>query len=204
MKHDAIRFWFGVAAAVVAAAIADPFVEAISNAGWFGPESLTDHSNLDVFPALICGLALLMVALALRVRKELLRTSREALRTNVGRLLPAIFGLQLAVLFVMETIEQIFVAGHPLGGTIWLGGPLWFSLTVHAAICVAIAFALSRAVCMCARTTLRVIRHLRALAMRALHAPAPHAPRTRGTAFSRCELLVHCRIGNRAPPFSLV
>ena len=43
----------------MAAAIADPLVEFASNAGWFGAGNFTDHSNLDVVPALFAGVALL-------------------------------------------------------------------------------------------------------------------------------------------------
>jgi hypothetical protein len=186
----------------MAAAIADPCVESASNAGWFGPGSLTDHSTLDVIPALLSGVLLLGIYLAIRVRRELLRASNEALRANVGSLLPAIFALQLVVLFIMETSEQLVVAGHPLGGTIWLGGPVWFSLTVHALVGIAIAYILSHIVCACARSTVRMIRRIRALAMRALHDPAPLALRQLRRICLAHDTPVRCRIGNRAPPFA--
>ncbi|HTU70792.1 MAG TPA: hypothetical protein VMF11_10795 [Candidatus Baltobacteraceae bacterium] len=202
MKHSAIRLWFGLAVAVIAAAIADPIVETVSNAGWFGPGSFTDHSNLDVLPALLAGAVLVGCYLVLRVRRALLRASGEALRANVARLLPFIFLAQMGVLFAMETTEQLVVSGHTMGGTIWLGGPIWFSLTVHAAMSILVAYALARTACACAHTTLRAVRHLHALAIRALHGQAPIALRRRErTAFARLAP-VRCRIGNRAPPFA--
>ena len=204
MKPGFIRFWFCVASAVIAAATADPLVEAASNAGWFGRGTFTDHSNLDVLPTLLCGAILVACYLALRVWRELARASCDALRAYVGRLLPLIFALQLAVLYAMETAEQAIVCGHVIGGTVWLGGPIWFSLGAHALIGVTIAFALARLTRTCTHTTLRVIRRLRALATRALHAPAPLAVRGRGTAWVRANAPVICRIGNRAPPFTFV
>jgi hypothetical protein len=202
VKRGSIRFWFCIASAVLAAAMADPLVESLSNAGWFGPGSFTDHSNLDVLPVLLCGAAFVICYLALRVRRELLRASGEALRARVGRLLPYIVAAQLTVLYAMETVEQVVVAGHVMGGTVWLGGPIWFSLGVHALVGTAVAYGLARLACACAQTTLRVLRRFRALATRALHAPAPLAVRGRGTAWLRANSLVRCRIGNRAPPLT--
>ncbi len=202
MRRTAIRVWFTLAAAVIAAAIADPFVEAVSNAGWFGPGNFTDHSTLDVMPALFSGVVLIAVCLALRIRRELLRASGEALRTDIGRLFPALFATQLVVLWTMESCEQLVVAGHPLGGTIWLGGPICFSLTVHALIGLGVAFGLAHAVCACASTTARMIRRIRALATRAMHAPPPLALRQRGRVCLAHDAPVHSGIGNRAPPFA--
>jgi hypothetical protein len=187
---------------VLAAAIADPLVESVSNAGWFGPGTFTDHSNLDVLPALLCGAVLLVCYLTLRVRRDLVQASGEALQTRGHRLLPFIVAVQMGVLFAMETLEQIVVAGHIMGGAIWLGGPIWFSLCVHALLGIAVAYGLARLACACAQTTLRVIRRFRALATRALHAPAPLAVRGRGMAWARANTPVRCRIGNRAPPIT--
>ena len=202
MKPGLVWFWFCIASAVIAAATADPLVEAASNAGWFGSGAFTDHSNLDVLPTLLCGVGFIICYLALRVRRELLRASGEALRARVGRLLPFIVAVQFSVLFTMETLEQIIVTGHVMGGTVWLGGPIWFSLSAHAFAGIAVAYGLSLLACTCTRGTLRVIRRLRALATRALHAPAPLAVRGRGLAWRRANSPVLCRIGNRAPPFA--
>jgi len=162
MKYASSRFWFCIAAAVIAAATADPLVEGISNAGWFGRGSYTDHSNLDVLPTLALGAILVVLYLVLRVRRDLLQASDDGLHTTVSRLLVPIFGLQLALLASMETLEQIVVAGHSLGRTVWLGGPIWFSLSVHAAVCVAVSFGLAKLLQPWARTTVRIIRQMRA------------------------------------------
>jgi hypothetical protein len=162
MKRASIRIWFCVAAAAIAAAVADPLVEGVSNAGWFGPGSYTDHSSLDVVPTLALGAILVVLYLVLRVRRDLLQASDDALHTTVTRLLAPIFGLQLALLASMETLEQIVVAGHSLGRTVWLGGPIWFSLSVHAVVCIAVSFGLAKMLHAWASTTVRIIRHMRA------------------------------------------
>ena len=112
-----IRIWFCIAAALVAASIADPLVEFASNGGAFGAGSFTDHSNWDVFPALGAGVALVAVYIALRVRRALLRAGvHESLRPSaLLALLPYVFAVQIALLYVMETAEQFVVAGHALG-----------------------------------------------------------------------------------------
>jgi len=204
MTYASIRWWFCVAAAVIAAAVADPLVEAVSNSGCFGHGLFTDHSNLDVIPALVAGAVLGLCYLVLRVRRELVRASGYALRSHFGRLLPLIVTLQFAVLYAMETVEQFAVAGHALGGTIWLGGPILFSVAVHAIVGVALAYGLAALARAFARTTVRAIALLCALATRALHVDAPLALRRRGTILRPCGAPILCRIGNRAPPFSLV
>ncbi len=204
MTRASIRFWFCIAVAVIAAAVADPLVEAVSNAGWFGPGSFTDHSNLDVLPALALGTALVLLHLAERVRRELMRASGAALGGHVWGLLPVAFSVQIVVVYVMETLEQIVVAGHPLGGTVWLGGPIWFSFCVHAGVCVALTIGLARLICACTRTTVRAIRQLRALAVRSVNGNAPVVLRRRQSRAFVSSSPVVCRIGNRAPPYVLV
>ncbi len=51
------------------------------------------------------------------------RDSDAALRSSIGGVMVTAFAVQVAVLYAMETIEQVVVRGHPLGGTLWLGGP---------------------------------------------------------------------------------
>jgi hypothetical protein len=203
MRNASIRSWFCVAAATIAAAVADPIVEALANAGCFGRGTFTDHSNLDVVPGLLAGVLLLAVYVAVRVRGELLCKSSEALRAPIRGLLPVVLGIQVAVLFGMETIEQIVVTGHTLGGTIWLGGPAWCSLPLHAIVGIAFAYLLSAIARRSTRATVRVIRLLRALATRALHADVPLAIRAHNTAFAHVLAPALCRSGDRAPPFVL-
>jgi hypothetical protein len=205
-----IRFGFCTAIAVIAAAIADPLVESASNAGWFGPGLFTDHSNLDVAPVLLAGVLLLVVYLVLKARaalengsgrdRDLWREAGHAVGSGVWRLLPAIFGLQLLTLYVMETAEQYAVWGHSLGPMVWLGGPLPVSLAVHAIICVAVAVTIARWMRTLTATTLRFIRLIGALATFAPQPAGSIASRTRYSISFRRPAPVVCRIGERAPP----
>lgn len=159
---------FCLAAAVTAAAVVDPIVERMSNRGIFGPGSFTDHSNLDVFPAIAVA-CLLSIAFVLLSARRLLAckqyppgwlrdSSRAVSQRPVPALFPAVFAAQLSVLFFMETLEQIVVAGHPMGGTIWLGGPVIVSLVLHAAGCLTFTWLLSRALRWSARTLAQVVQ----------------------------------------------
>jgi hypothetical protein len=117
---------FCLAVALTAAALVGPLVEYLADAGAFGHQSFTDRSNADVLPALCIG-GLVAAALVLALARRLVRPSAavpswareaaEATRISRSQML-ATFGMQIAVLFVMETCEQIAIWGHPLGGTI--------------------------------------------------------------------------------------
>jgi hypothetical protein len=204
-----IKVWFCLGVAIVAASIADPMVEAASNAGWFGSGPFTDHSSLDIVPALLVGCFFLALQLVSRVRRllsdpaarppSLLRASTEAVGNRVAGFLPATFGLQMVVLFAMETAEQFVVWGHGLGGTIWLGGPVLVTLAAHAAVCVAVAFAVAHCVRLLSATTLRVICAIRALAVSEHDSASIALRRIGGPTFER-TVPVLCRIGERAPP----
>jgi hypothetical protein len=212
LVRTSVRVWFCLAVAVIAAAIADPIVEFASNTGLFGRGSWTDHSNLDVLPALIVGLAALAFFVVLKAHaayahgngraQGFLRASDRMLARALPRLLLPAFALQLLVLYLMETAEQVAVWGHTLGPTVWLGGPLFFSLAMHAALCVGIAFAISRCVRTLATTTLRVIRLILALATFAAQAPSPRRRRLAHAIAFSIAAPVFCRIGERAPPLS--
>jgi hypothetical protein len=209
VTRNALRFWFCLAAGVIAAAIADPIIESASNAGWFGVGNFTDHSYLDVLPALFAGGALAAVVVLLRVRGALLgrdaapgllRASHNALRAGIAGLLPATIAVQLCALYVMETAEQVAIFGHPLGGSIWLGGPMLVSLAVHASAGALVAFAIAWVVRALTSTTLLFIRLVRTPAAFPVHGIAPIGLRAlRAIAFDlSCPVL--CRIGERAPP----
>jgi len=191
------RLPFCLAVAVIAAAVADPVVELASNAGWFGPGNFTDRSNLDVFPALVVGAAVLALYLIGRAAAILAGT---ALPRRLVSLMPAIFVLQIVALYVMETSEQIVIGGRVLGPTVWLGGPIFASLAIHAAFCLAVTFWIARSARGLAVTTLRVIALIKAIPAFARH-------RIEILPSHRCEegcfaqlVSVLCRIGERAPP----
>jgi hypothetical protein len=204
------RSAFCLAAATTAAALADPLVEALSNAGVFGPGHFTDRSNADVLPALFAGVVFAILFVCGLARRALsasspapgwIRTSAGAVSPgSVARLLPATFALQIGALFGMETLEQIVIRGHALGGTVWLGGPIAFSLLVHAAAGVLVIALFARLLQWLAQTVVEVIRFVRRLilAWSALTPPAlvaqEVAPRRRSDerAFDRLK--------GRAPP----
>lgn len=213
MKHLSIRLGFCLAVAVIAAALADPLVEFASNAGWFGAGAFTDHSNLDVAPALVIGLLLLGLHVALKVRaalqspghhQDLSREAGQALASGIARLLPAIFMLQIIALYLMETAEQFAVWGHTLGPTVWLGGPVLVSLGVHGLTCAAVAFVIANRVRALAATTVRLIRLIRALATFAFGADQLVVPQGPLGVTLRKPAPVLCRIGERAPPLASV
>ncbi len=191
------RLGFCVPVAVIAAAIADPIVEFGSNAGWFGAGSFTDRSNIDVAPALLAGIALLVI-LVVRGAHAIVSGSAADGR-NLGSL-PWIFALQILTLFGMETAEQFVVFGHALGPTIWLGAPPPISLAVHAAVCLAVTYAIVRSRRTLAATTLRVIALIEAIARFSARVPLPEFTRRFAVACFAILLPVFCTIGERAPP----
>jgi hypothetical protein len=191
------RLGFCLAVAVIAAAIADPIVEFAANAGWLGSGTFTDRSNLDVIPAFILGVALLAL--------HLIRRSRTILAGRIPRggillALPAIFVLQMATLYVMETLEQFVVWGHAFASAVWLGGPLALSLAIHAAVGCAVAVVIARSRRRLAATTLRVIRLVRAIVLRTVAFEKPLATRQHAFVCFKELLSVLCAFGERAPP----
>ncbi len=145
---------FRAAAAVTAAALVDPIVEQISNTGVFGPGPFTDRSNLDVAPALLVAIALCCAFLFVWLR----RCGCEVPARPLWTMLPSIFALQLGVLFVMETLEQIALFGHALGGSLWLGGPLALSMTLHLIGCGTVTCVLSWALRRSAQKIVHIVR----------------------------------------------
>jgi hypothetical protein len=92
----------------------------------------------------------------------------------VFRLFPATFALQIAVLFGMETAEQYAIAGHALGGTVWLGGPVLISLAIHAVVGMIVAALFVRVLQQLAQSVVEAIAFFRlVLAWAALTPAAP-------------------------------
>jgi hypothetical protein len=167
----AIKIWFCAAVAMIAAAIADPLVESASNAGWFGPGNFTDHSTWDVVPAFLVGLFFVALYLWLRVRTALdahrdshdwPRIASDALGPNVVRLVPAILAAQMAILYLMETIEQRVIYGHVLGGLLWLGAPIAISIMSHAAMAVVVVIVSAKVLQTLAQATIHAWNAIRA------------------------------------------
>jgi hypothetical protein len=203
---------FVAAAAVAAAALIDPIVEGLSNWGFFGRGHFTDGSNADVIPALCIAAVLLFVAVVSTARKLfsqepypppwLRRCARELHTTSLVPLIPAIFILQLLSLFAMETVEQILTAGHPFGGFIWLGGPIFISIAMHLLGCVLISMLLSKIVTVSARTVAHIL-HLAIAVLRKVSLAAP--PLRLGFTRALTPREEPCRRAprGRAPPFFL-
>ena len=198
---------FCLTVALTAAALAGPLMEGLANSGAFGPGTFTDGSNLDMFPALCVG-TLAAAAFAVGLARRLaspnahapawLRQAADAGRLDLSQWLVT-FALQIAVLFAMETGEQIIIAGHPLGGTIWLGGPVVVSLALHAVFGGVIAMLFSRVLHWLAIRIALVLRFARCLVLASAQSPQAHV----GPSF----LVLHYpaeralrRIRGRAPP----
>jgi hypothetical protein len=157
-----------MAVALIAAALADPVVESVSNTGIFGGH-YADNNHLGVIPTLLVGVMLVLEIIALRCL-EVLRHSRNGSRdwlVDVARGiskrspaqdLPYVLGMQLAALFLLESIEQLAVGGKLLGGTAWLGGPLLFSLLLHALVGAGCTFALGSLIRAIVRTFASLVR----------------------------------------------
>jgi hypothetical protein len=137
------RFPFLVAVALVAAALGDSLVESVANSGLVGP-GYADDNHLSVLPTLAAGAALVLAFVRSRCLDVLRHGSHVQRRAwlrelatrwaagSLARELPLVFGMQLAFLFAMESTEQLLGGGRVLGGSAWLGGPVLFSLLVHA------------------------------------------------------------------------
>ncbi|MGB8910331.1 MAG: hypothetical protein WCC84_16415 [Candidatus Cybelea sp.] len=199
MTISSIRPGLCLTIAVIAAAVADPIVEFASNAGWLGAGSFTDHSNLDIIPALLLGVGLLALYMVRRAHAVL---AGRAIPRRIAGLLPTVFVLQITTLYAMETLEQIAVWGHPFGAAVWLGGPPAISLAIHAAICMTVTYVVVRSGRTLAATTLRVIRLAGAIASLAVQTVAPLAMRPFDSLSFKALLPVPCTIGERAPPFA--
>jgi hypothetical protein len=211
IRNGAATAVFCLTAAIAAAAVTDPSVEGLANRGAFGPGVFTDHSNIDVAPALIAGFLFALALIAGLVRRMLcrgvgrapdwLRTPAIVARTPLVRLVPGIFALQLLVLWSMETLEQIAVAGHPLAGTIWLGGPVLISLIFHAVGCLAVTWLLARTLRWSAQTIVAVVRFVRRLFYERAPARAARRSRTVEVAAARFFEALLARLNGRAPPY---
>jgi hypothetical protein len=199
-----------LAAAITAAAATDPVIEQMSNAGLFGRQSFTDHSNLDVVPALCIGAGLIAAWAAILLRRMLaratyapawLRVSASDLdHASAARLIPTIFLMQLVALWTMETLEQVAVYGHTFGGTLWLGGPVLVSLVFHFGGCALASLGLRWIVHASAKTLAEVVRSALALISRLRIARPAIADRRFETPRLRRREPFLTRLKGRAPP----
>jgi hypothetical protein len=201
-----------LAVALIAAALADPVVESISNTGVLGGH-FADDNHTGVIPTLLGGLLFVLEIAAMRCVNILRRSpkgSREwfvdvarGISTGSGvRDLPFAFGLQLAALFLLESSEQLLVGGKLLGGTAWLGGPIVFSLLTHALIGAGCFLTLRRAL----RALVTAFASLVGIALdfillvRSLAEPGALARRCDAPPSRRAQAPHVRQIGGRAPP----
>jgi hypothetical protein len=98
----------------------------------------------------------------------------------------------------MESIEQLAVRGHLLGGMFWLGGPIAVGLLVHATFCAATAFALARLMQGFEHAAVRVTR-LICNALLSARDSRPIVLRW-GPTTSLPTSPLRCSTGERAPP----
>jgi hypothetical protein len=140
----AYRLPFLMAAALVAAAFGDWFVESLSNTGIFGA-AYHDDNHLSVVPTMLTGLIVVLEIAAFRflqVWRSAPGRSRSWIAAAASDLtthkpvedFACVFVLQIAAVFAMENAEQLLAGGRLLGGTVWLGAPLAASLAMHAFI----------------------------------------------------------------------
>jgi hypothetical protein len=208
----ASRFPFLIAAALIAAAIADPVVESISNTGVFGG-GYDDNNHLGVVPTLLAGLLLAAEMLVMRfieiVRRSANRSHRSLIDVARGfaarpiaRDFPCVFAVQLLALVALESSEQLIAGGELLGGTAWLGGPIVFSLLMHGLIGAGCTLALG----VCMRSILQAFA---SIVLTVIRFTWLAIARTAGSGLDldrqdtvcwRAQAPHVCRIGGRAPP----
>jgi hypothetical protein len=146
-------------AAIVAAAVGDSLVETVSNSGILG-RGYNDGDHSSVVPALVAAAFIALVAVAARclalLRKlDLSKPCSSAAggprapRQAAGADIAIVLTMQFATLFTMESAEQLTSGGRLLGGLVWLGGPVAFSLSTHAllgTLCAVAVAALARSI----------------------------------------------------------
>jgi hypothetical protein len=115
-------------------------------------------------------------------------------------MLPAIFIVQIAMLWTMETIEQHVVVGHGLGPTIWLGGPIAASLTIHALFCIGAALLARRILIVVEPRAIRIVRAILAFFLRVFRSSAHPLQRHRREIPASILSPTLRHIGKRGPP----
>jgi hypothetical protein len=203
------RAIFVIAAALLAAAVANPIVESVSNTGIFG-HGYSDHDQSSVGPTLAIAAVFALAFVVMRAVRMLGGVSRsEGMLSGIARDLarraptsdlPFVIGLQFVVVYAMERVECLAHGGTE-SGLAWLGGPVLFAVAVHGLIALGVTFA--------AGFALRSFARLLATAVRAvLEAIAIVRARSVAAAFARQTFiaalgssLAHVRsLRGRGPP----
>jgi hypothetical protein len=196
------RLPFLMAVALVAAAITDPLVETIANTGVLG-RGYADNDHSSVIPALIAGG--ILVLLVIGGRTWALAIARRITERSPLHDLPFVLILQFMALFGMESAEQLLDGGRLLGGTVWLGGPAWFSIVTHIVIGVACTLLIARSMRAIARRCAAIVSIAIELILCArTYGSAPLFARRRHHGTRRYAQAIHVRqTGERAPPLLL-
>jgi hypothetical protein len=188
-------------------------VETVSNSGLFG-SGYHDNNHVSVIPALVAGAIFVLGiigarcwsvvrgASSLRRGDWLLESATRFAQPSALLDLPIVLAAQVAALFVMEGTEQLVSGGQLLGGTVWLGGPILFSLATHALLgtsCMLLFLALMRsihgAVASLVRRTIEII-----LVSLARGSARLVVDRRDDAAASHLQAPPARQIGGRAPP----
>lgn len=208
------RLPFLIAVALIAAAAGDALVETIANSGAVG-HGYADNNHLSVVPALVGG-ASLAAMLVWRRCVALLRhpaqhadwlvsADKEMSARSPFADVPFVLLLQFGALFVMESCEQLCFSSKLLGGTVWLGGPIWFSVLAHVLLGLSCTLLLRRAVhALVGRCAVLVVTVL-ALMLDAFDRSdaSVFARRCDRSCFRHNQTLRVHQIGERAPPLLL-
>lgn len=213
MQRTTARLPFLLAVALVAAALGNALVETIANSGAVGA-GYSDDNHASVLPTLLCGglaglellrrrcLALLRRGDRGRRGDWIVEFARRSAPRVSARDLAAILSVQLVALYLMESAEHLLFGGKLSGGSAWLGGPVAFSLAVHALVGAGCALALA----WFGRTMLSGLASLIGYALEALIAELTRdawCSRARGAVDAprrRVQAPPARQIGDRAPP----
>lgn len=151
------------------------------------------------------GAALALFLMALECRR-LVRSRSETRERPPIHDMPFVVILQLGVVFVMESSEQVFCEGGLLGGTAWLGGPVWFSLLAHVcigAICTVLVAHGMRAIVRRCATLVEIVLD-RILCAFGRKTATIFARRDDEVPRCRTQMLHVHQCGERAPPYLLI
>jgi hypothetical protein len=212
---DGKRFPLIAAVALIAAALGDFSVESISNSGLVGAGP-HDDDQWNVGPTLGLGILVALAAVLVSFVKAYRRGAQPRTSTQADWLLdvgtrllkrstiadfPALYATQLLVLFSIESVEQVAMNGKLSGGTVWLGGPVLFSLSLHALIGLTCRFLIGRSM----RT---ILAGLSVLVCEVVAFVSACEGQEQGAPFGRLDIAPRTRlqsppvsqVGGRAPP----
>jgi len=201
------RFPFLLAAALIAAGLGDPLVEALAGAGAFGP-GYADNNHLGVVPALLAAALVLFAVFVLRCYEGWCRRRGErnaAMRERPPGLgeLPIVLAMQLGAVCGMEFVEAAVARVPMQPGLEWLGGPAAWSVPLYAMVALAALAIVRRYARAMPRACAAVVRALGLFLIRSARvSAAPYAPRSARERCHNTPALLARRIGGRAPPLA--